>query len=222
MILKYCLFLLFGRYSGSVGYVPSMYLQPYNNPYVGLQRAFHSSTFNLSSLQPPLSQRQGIPRRLAPTSHSRSLENLLEPCRVQANTPPDSPSARLKEPDSRKSSISAASDDTDFSFSSSGSLSGAEAEHEAQIRGSSTGEAEASDGPDTGESSGEMSPSRSCSGSASDSPAVTPTVRAATPPRVPPRPQAQEIFTRCTTYTRKAAMASRARLFPQQMEIQTR
>src|SRR4029434_7472658 len=24
-----------------------LYLQPYNNPYVGLQRIFHSSTFNL-------------------------------------------------------------------------------------------------------------------------------------------------------------------------------
>ncbi|XP_031415017.1 NADPH oxidase organizer 1-like isoform X2 [Clupea harengus] len=210
------------RYSGRVGYVPSMYLQPYNNPHVSLQRAFHSSTFNLSSLQPHPSQRQGIPRRLAPTSHSRSLENLLEPRRVRANTAPDSQSARLKEPDSRKSCISAASDETDFGFSSSGSLSGAEAEQEAQIRGSSTGEAEARDGPDTGESSGEMSPSRSCSGSPSDSPAGTPTLRAATLPRVPPRPLAQEIFTRCTTYTREAAMASRARLFPQQMEIQTR
>ncbi|XP_012669910.2 NADPH oxidase organizer 1-like isoform X2 [Clupea harengus] len=210
------------RYSGRVGYVPSMYLQPYNNPYVGLQRTLHSSTFNLSSLQSPPSQGQGIPRRLTSTSQSRSLENLLEPRRVRTNTAPDSPAARLKEPDSRKSSISAASDETDFSFSSSGSLSGAEADQEAQIHGSSTEEAEVSDGPDTGESSGEMSPSRSCSGSPSDSPAVTPTVRAVTPPRVPPRPLAQEIFTRCTTYTRKAAMASRARLFPQQMEIQTR
>ncbi|XP_031417253.1 NADPH oxidase organizer 1-like isoform X2 [Clupea harengus] len=209
------------RYSGRVGYVPSMYLQPYNNPYVGLQRTLHSSTLNLSSLQSPPSQGQGIPRRLTPISHSRSLENLLEPHRVRTNTTPDSTAARREEPDSRKRSISAASDENDFSFSSSGSLSGAEAEQEAQIRGSSTGEAEASDGPDTGESSGEMSPSRSCSGSASDSPAVTPTVRAATPPRVPPRPQTQEIFTHCTTYTRKAAMASRARLFPQQMEIQT-
>ena len=47
MILNYCLLLLFGRYSGRVGYVPSMYLQPYNNPYVGLQRTLHSSTFNV-------------------------------------------------------------------------------------------------------------------------------------------------------------------------------
>ncbi|MBN3318338.1 NOXO1 oxidase, partial [Atractosteus spatula] len=41
-------------------------------------------------------------------------------------------------------------------------------------------------------------------------------------PRVPPRPKAQEILARCTTMTRKAALASRSRLSPETEEIQTR
>ncbi|XP_010903886.2 NADPH oxidase organizer 1b [Esox lucius] len=40
-------------------------------------------------------------------------------------------------------------------------------------------------------------------------------------PRVPPRPRVQEILTRCTTMTRKAALASRVNLFSQQDPIQS-
>ncbi|XP_062860035.1 NADPH oxidase organizer 1b [Trichomycterus rosablanca] len=38
-------------------------------------------------------------------------------------------------------------------------------------------------------------------------------------PRVPPRPCTQEILSRCTTYTRKAALATQARLFPEKSEL---
>ncbi|XP_055032942.2 NADPH oxidase organizer 1b [Misgurnus anguillicaudatus] len=38
-------------------------------------------------------------------------------------------------------------------------------------------------------------------------------LKAATTPKVPPRPQTQEILSRCTTYTRKAALATSSRLF---------
>lgn len=181
---------------------------------MGLQRKFHSSSFNLSSAAPFNPSRnlsQGTPH-----GHSRSMENLLEPRRERAHTAPDVTSAapstsatvsnRRPELDSRKSSFSTSSgDETDFSFSSSGSLSGTEAD-EALV-------------------SGEVSPSSSATSSPTTSSPTSsnpPSPSAANPPRVPPRPQAQEIFARCTTYTRKAAMASRARLFPQQMEIQTR
>ncbi|XP_062401065.1 NADPH oxidase organizer 1-like [Sardina pilchardus] len=235
------------RYNGRVGYVPSMYLQPYNNPYFGLQKKLHSSTFNLSQLPGSL---RG---RLAPTGHSRSMEDLLEPSRVRARSTLDNAASAAISTDRQQldSSMSMASDDTDFSFSSSGSLSGTEAEqsprvfsHGASPRGSPRGSPSSSvsgsprgsprgspsssasgspRGSPSSSASGSpsSSPSSSASGSSIGSPSGSPTT-ARVPPRVPPRPQTQEIFARCTTCTRKAAMASRARLLPQQREIQAR
>lgn len=250
-----------------------MYLQPYNNPLLGLQKKLHNSTFNLSALAStttPMSSRNATPQpptmmprpgHMNPlSSRSRSLADLLEPRAPHvhgANTRmPATATGPLGEEGegaggavpggSRKSSISTGSAETDFSFSSSGS-SDAEAQTQTQQQGTTAREASpvqaqvvaAASRPDTPASSGGgPSTSRSSSpaggingggggGGGNSSPtARTPAlaVAAATAaaPRVPPRPQAQEIFARCTTYTRKAAMASRARLMPQQMQIPTR
>ncbi|KAL2078146.1 hypothetical protein ACEWY4_025831 [Coilia grayii] len=236
------------RYNGRVGYVPSMYLQPYNNPFLGLQKRLYSSTFNLSSVT-PVSSRNGTPQppsvspRSAMSGCSRSLEDLLEPRHVRPNGVPNAGIAgvqgveeeeeeeeEVEAPGSRKSSISTGSDETDFSFSSSGSDAEAPV-----LSGPSPRQAEVADGrPDTGGASrgGAVSSSRSASPRSGSPTAGTPALASTTtttnaaavvaPPRVPPRPQAQEIFARCTTYTRKAAMASRARLLPQHIQIPTR
>ncbi|KAI1883948.1 hypothetical protein AGOR_G00221330, partial [Albula goreensis] len=72
------------RYKGKVGYVPTMYLQPYSNPQVRmvtLQKEMWSSTLNLAQLQVP----GGAPAKDTPTlaEHaphlSRSHGNLLSP-----------------------------------------------------------------------------------------------------------------------------------------------
>lgn len=42
--------------------------------------------------------------------------------------------------------------------------------------------------------------------------------KSASAPRVPPRPKAEEIMTRCSTMTRKAALATKIRLEVQQPE----
>ncbi|KAI7797270.1 putative NADPH oxidase organizer 1, partial [Triplophysa rosa] len=90
-------------------------------------------------------------------------------------------------------------DGTDFSFSSS------DTDSISQSVSSSDGD-ESLRQPnkdDSGISSGQSSPSISSY-----------PVKAAMVPRVPPRPQTQEILSRCTTFTRKAALATSARLFP--------
>ncbi|XP_028821343.1 NADPH oxidase organizer 1-like [Denticeps clupeoides] len=173
------------RYDGRAGYIPSMYLQPYNSPYVGLQMLHgqvYRSTLNLSTAV-------ATPSMAAEKMKSRSLETLLEPRR--------GPDPDLGE--SRESGLSSeSSSEAEFSFTSSGSnsptfsLSGKG--EEAELRGSGQ--------PKLGAERNE-SPERGC--------------RAL--PKVPPRPQAQEILTRCTTYTRKVAMETRAKLLPRGMEI---
>ncbi|KAK1793886.1 hypothetical protein P4O66_010803 [Electrophorus voltai] len=37
-------------------------------------------------------------------------------------------------------------------------------------------------------------------------------------PRMPPRPRTREILSRCTTYTRKAALATQSQLFPERFD----
>ncbi|KAM4598083.1 NADPH oxidase organizer 1a [Polymixia lowei] len=71
------------RYNNKAGYVPTMFLQPYNNPRVrmaALQQDLRSSTLNLSQLQPP---------SLAQQSHqySRSQGNLLQLPGVRPSSP---------------------------------------------------------------------------------------------------------------------------------------
>ncbi|KAK7918970.1 hypothetical protein WMY93_010254 [Mugilogobius chulae] len=77
------------RYNGKSGYIPSMYLQPYNNPRAGLcslQTKLLSSTLNLASMRPRppsppgWSQRHQEPsdtrlRRSSNTSHVSSMSD---------------------------------------------------------------------------------------------------------------------------------------------------
>ncbi|KAL0993110.1 hypothetical protein UPYG_G00103340 [Umbra pygmaea] len=75
------------RYKGKVGYIPSMYLQPYNNPLVcleALQKNISSSSLNLANLHI-----SGSSKSLAANSLrlSRSQGNLTELPGSQPNTP---------------------------------------------------------------------------------------------------------------------------------------
>ncbi|XP_024140127.1 NADPH oxidase organizer 1 [Oryzias melastigma] len=185
------------RFSGKVGYIPAMYLQPYNNPRAGLHglhSKIHTSTLNLSTIRDPVQSR--MPRRDSPRQSSldsnvparvhkaKSLDVLSEPWLQGEEEAPT--------PDGRTRSMSG-SDESMFSDFSSSSGSSSSLREEAQ-------------GEDDDRSSGSNS-----SGFAEP-----------TGPRVPPRPKAEEILTRCTTMTRKAALATKTRLQIQPESIHSR
>ncbi|MCI4384203.1 hypothetical protein PGIGA_G00036150 [Pangasianodon gigas] len=173
------------RYKGKAGYVPSIYLQPYSNPMFSMQKKLHSSNLNLSTLS------SGHPIHKPRFHKSHSMEVVSEP-------PCHSAPVQHNESSSRESSFS---DDTDFCSSSSVSpgLSLYGSEREENPRQSEKDAESAS--PDSGLCMELQSPTNSETSSPSK-----------LYPQVPPRPQTQEILTRCTTFTRKAALECQARL----------
>lgn len=176
--------LCFYRYNGMTGYVPSIYLQPYSNPMFSMQKKLHSSNLNLSTLSTALSH----PIHKSHLQKSRSMELFSDPPVLQHNE-----SIRSK---------TSFSDDTDCFSSSSASLGlslhGSEGEED-------SGESEKDAEPDSPDSVLRME-LQSPTNSESSCPSRL-------YPQVPPRPQTQEILTRCTTYTRKAALKTQSRLF---------
>ncbi|TNN54934.1 NADPH oxidase organizer 1 [Liparis tanakae] len=197
------------RFNGKSGYIPSMNLKPYNNPRAGLyslQKKLHtSSTLNLEpqGSRPPSSNVKNSPRRfsLGQTTgepsmpmhlqKARSLEILTENC---SPTPSES--------DASTSGLTP----------SSGSSS-------------PTGSLTACFQPgfsDDGNSSPDLSlfdrRGSNTSTDSSGSDISTGSEAASITPRVPPRPKPEEILTRCTTMTRKAALANKTQL-PIQTEL---
>ncbi|KAL6475139.1 hypothetical protein MHYP_G00161790 [Metynnis hypsauchen] len=190
------------RYNGKAGYVPSMYLQPYTSPTFSLQKKLHTSTLNLSTTSTLLQEisystkPQVRSARLKSLHKSRSVEVLSEPLAEH------SAQVQCSDSDSRKSIMSSVSNETSFSFSSSSSLG-------LSLSSSEGGETlrQAEKNPEADSSD---------SGLFDEQP--SPTSRySKLGPRVPPRPQTQEILTRCTTFTRKAALATQAHLFPERI-----
>lgn len=181
------------RYNRKAGFVPSMYLKLYSSPSFGLQtlqRKLHSSTVNLSTgnsfkAEPQLRSQN----RMNSFLNSNSLEMLSE---LQSqNTYP----ARHEE------SGSFSDDGTDFSFSSSDTTSMSPSMSSSEGDEGLRQQDKEPDRIDSGMSSGQSSPTSSDTGYP---------VKGVGAPRVPPRPQTQEILRRCTTYTRKAALANSA------------
>ncbi|ROL51724.1 NADPH oxidase organizer 1 [Anabarilius grahami] len=179
------------RYNRKAGYVPSMYLKLYNSPSFGLQtlqRKLHSSTINLSTnnsfkLEPQVCSRN----RMNSFLNSNSLEMLSEP---QSHYPVQ-----------HEESGSFSDDGTDFSFSSSDTTSMSPSMSSSE---GDEGLRQQDKEPDSIDmSSGQSSPTSSDSGHP---------MKGVEAPRVPPRPQTQEILRRCTSYTRKAALATSARI----------
>lgn len=193
------------RSNGKVGYIPSMYLQPYNNPRAGfhsLNTKLHSSTLNLASRGPQSSLSPSIREEdegsdgmssLEPSGRlvkARSLDILSEGWTQRPQGPADT---RTR----------SSSQESDLSAFSSGSEPN-----------SSTGQAPQHT-PHRRDSSSSSSTFTSLSSKTSSE-------GASQAPRVPARPRTEEIMTRCTTMTRKAALASHARLQLQPSAVHAR
>nr|XP_040031642.1 NADPH oxidase organizer 1-like isoform X1 [Gasterosteus aculeatus aculeatus] len=253
----------FISFNGKAGYIPSMHLQPYNNPRAGLyslQRKLHGSTLNLATsrdLRPPrpasvhprpysAGQPGRGPSEPGPLRKARSLDILSEAQSQSITVRDDSTS------DGRARCMSSTVTDTSFSNSPSSSRSRDKDPRESPTggpaaslqpgdggssgpisvlsgrRGSSTSSSSdrsstSSDRSSTSSDRSSTSSDRSStssysSGSASSSGGETPSAA----PRVPPRPKTEEILTRCSTMTRRAAMASRSRLQIQPESIYSR
>lgn len=186
------------RYNRKAGYVPSMYLKLYSSPSFGLQtlqRKLHSSAISLSvnnslKLEPQVRSRNRMNSFLS----CSSLEMLSEP------------QSQNSDPGQHEESGSFSDDGTDFSFSSSDTTSMSPSMSSSEGEEGLRQQDKEPDSIDSGMSSGQTSPISSDT----DHP-----MKGVGAPRIPPRPQTQEILRRCTTYTRKVALATSARLAPE-------
>lgn len=169
------------RFNGKTGYIPSMYLQPYNNPRAGmhsLQSKLHSSTLNLALRAPPGSS--ASPSIREEEESTEGVSRLESTGRLHKARSLDVLSESWASSSSQSSGLSALSSGSDSSQSSR----------------------EESTGPRRDSISSSSTFSSVSSKNSTESQA----------PKVPARPRAEEIMTRCTTMTRKAALASQARL----------
>jgi len=206
-----------------------MYLQPYNNPrsgLYGLHRKMHSSSLNLATnrdSQVFYTPRINEENRRGRLHKARSLDVLSEPW-VQTQTGIDASTSDHTRVMSRTSTESVFSDLSSSSDSSSGL--GEEAQ-------SNTGYPAAYHLPDVTDSSDSsfdqsldqsLSDRRSSNTSSESSGSIrsNSSETASVTPRVPPRPKTEEILTRCTTMTRKAALATKTRLHIQPESIHSR
>lgn len=172
-----------------------MYLQPYTNPRASLYnlRKQHSSTLNLTaSWESPLPSASAEKSQRDSTGRlhkARSLDILTE---IETERDVSVAGGNRQ----RERSISQVSQ---FS-SSSDSYSNSNDEQQ----------------------SGSSSPDLRLSDRLSVSPELNATMTSkhseTSPPRVPPRPKTEEILTRCTTMTRKAALATKTRFQAQPAE----
>ncbi|XP_067285898.1 NADPH oxidase organizer 1b [Pseudorasbora parva] len=185
------------RYNRKVGYVPSMYLKLYSSPSFGLQtlqRKLHSSIINLSANSSKPDPQVHSQNRMNSFLDSNSLEMLSEP--QNQNT----------DPVQHEESGSFSDDGTDFSFSSSDTTSMSPSMSSSEEEEGLRQQDKEPDSNDSGMSSGQSSPISVDTGHP---------MKGLGAPRIPPRPHTQEILHRCTTYTRKVALANSARLAPE-------
>ncbi|KAI4807177.1 hypothetical protein KUCAC02_027004 [Chaenocephalus aceratus] len=191
------------RFNGKAGYIPSMNLQPYNNPRAGrysLQRKLHSSTLTLaSSRESPASRRSSDITGLRSDSaiqfrghlhKARSLDVLSE-TRTQM------------ERDAR--SMSNTSTDTSVSvFKSTSNLADGGSPLASPQESDSNIDLSLLDrrGSDTSDKRSESASSK-----------VSRTSSVA--PQVPARPKTEEILIRCSTMTQNAALAHETQLHSQ-------
>ncbi|XP_056286423.1 SH3 and PX domain-containing protein 2B-like [Pseudoliparis swirei] len=203
------------RFNGKSGYIPSMNLKPYNNPRAGLyslQRKLHSSTLNLATgmepqaPRPPGSNNENRPRlySLGQTTGEPSVPGHLQKARsldvLSENWSPTLSKNDASNSDSRARSPSNTSNESSFSdYSSSESSTPTDSRTASFQPGSSDLTVSDRRGSNTS-----LDSSKSLGSKGSEAASIT--------PRVPPRPKTEEILTRCTTMTRKAALANKTRL----------
>ncbi|XP_074519262.1 NADPH oxidase organizer 1b [Halichoeres trimaculatus] len=214
------------RCNGKGGYIPSMYLQPYNNPRAGLfsmQRKLHTSTLNLSATSseprssPPPSINEAneldsaeprVPGRL---HKAQSLDVLTETWTQTQQTTEQGASTLVRRASNTSTELSFSSLSSDSGSSSSVSEGAQQQQSDASDSGRSSPGITSSEHRSSGKSTN-SSKSASSGGSEVSSNA----------PKVPPRPKTEEILTRCTTMTRKAALATKTRLQIQPDSIHSR
>ncbi len=200
-----------------------MYLSPYNNPRAGLyslQSQLHSSTLNLATSREPQASRpfsnnyenspepdsagqsRGVPGRL---HKARSLDVLTESWSQTQMERDVSTSAGLVR---RTSNTSIERSLSSFSSSS-------ESESSSSLKDEAQEQHPQPNVSDSGRSSPDLSlterPSSSRSSESAGSGSSKGNGGTSVTPRVPPRPKTEEILNRCTTMTRKAAMATKTR-----------
>ncbi|XP_053194852.1 uncharacterized protein LOC128379252 [Scomber japonicus] len=174
------------RYNGKVGYIPTMYLQPYNYPHIRMtaQHQYNGAS-SPSSLLTPQSQQL-----------SRSQGNLL--------LPPASPTSpnTLQSGMQRSHSLNVLAENPPLGTSSSAARADTKPPTKKNapppmIKVEMDGEEQEPEGNSPTDDESFLSDSDfSLSDDLSSSSGPT-------TPKVPPRPQAQDILTRCTTITRK-------------------
>ncbi|XP_043084295.1 NADPH oxidase organizer 1-like [Puntigrus tetrazona] len=199
------------RYNRKAGFVPSMYLQPYNNPRMHLmppKRELTSSTLDLAQFHSTGEGFLQVFRRKL----SRSQDNLRLPGNTwgpkdkqlsrSSSRLPDAHTARLTPPSVRvefvKNGQQSSLSDNSEEFSDDSSFSGSDS-----LNRSYTDEHLRRSLTPMPESSGSLSPESAGQGKMISSRSDPSLNKMPSTPKIPPRPQAQEILKRCTTVTRK-------------------
>ncbi|XP_076616589.1 uncharacterized protein LOC143339305 [Chaetodon auriga] len=208
------------RFNGKGGYIPSMYLQPYNNPRAGfysLQSKMHSSTLNLATgREPQASSSQENRPQMDSAGPSRGVPGPLHKAQSLNGLSEILSQTQMERDASTSNGRARSSSNTSFSGLSSSSESSSSSREEAQQQRHQPNDSDSS--PDLSLSHRRGSSTSSSSGSVSSKGSET----ASNGPRIPPRPKTEEILTRCTTMTRKAALATKTRRQIQPESIHSR
>lgn len=203
------------RFNGKAGYIPSMYLQPYNNPHMGLHslRKLSSSTVDLnlaasgeSQASYPASGSHRSSEYSVGSSRDSGVPGSLQKARsMDVLSDALSQTERYTTSEAFNHRISSKSSSSSFSSDSESSSPGPRYD-----QSSASGSERSSPYLSFSDSVSEISESSKGSESAPVA------------PRVPPRPRTEEILTRCTTMTRKAALATKSRLHMQPESVHSR
>ncbi|MBN3287349.1 NOXO1 oxidase, partial [Polyodon spathula] len=204
------------RYNGKAGYVPSMCLQPYKNPHQKFQiqsmtlyrtisppgNLLAVKNLHLNSSQTSLEPCPVVKGKLQPLDRqkSRSL-SFLSPPVITVNDIDASSSAKLQ---SRMDSISEGTEDR-FSSSRDSSVS-----PESDFL--SVSQTDMEEQPQRSRNIPVITTHRHGLGLAEQLPSSNSNpnlFKSSSVPKMPPRPNAQEILSRCTTLTKRAAMRMR-------------
>ncbi|XP_068161289.1 NADPH oxidase organizer 1b [Antennarius striatus] len=211
------------RFNDKGGYIPSMYLQPYNNPRAGLynlqKKKVHGSTLNLASSYDSshtLILNKGIKTHPESAGKSRGkLGNLHKARSLDILAETQSPIQAVKDaskPNRYARRMTDAGIDGSFSISNSNE----ETEHHRSLANVSQND-HSSPEPNLSDRRGSSASTESSTSASSRGSETAPVA-----PRIPRRPKTEEIMTRCTTVTRKAAMATKTRLQIQAESTQSR
>uniref|UniRef100_A0A3Q3W5G9 Uncharacterized protein n=1 Tax=Mola mola TaxID=94237 RepID=A0A3Q3W5G9_MOLML len=189
------------------GYIPSMYLQPYSNLHASFytRRHQYSSTLNLAVSREP----QASPPPRANEENIPQLESQGRPRGV--------PGRLLKAQSLDVLSETWSGTLMERDASTAGGRGKERGERSHSCVSSSSDSSSSLKGPSRSSSPDLSYSDRRSSNTSSDSGTSVPGVStdsatAPNAPKIPPRPKTEEILTRCTTMTRKAALATKTRL----------